>query len=108
MSKHEYSLDLTSLEPIDKLDEEELALHKEIKSGNYVLHSDEDTKHKYAKIFKAANSRSKAISLRLQENDYIGIKAKAMELGLPYQSLINSIIHRFLSGDLRSKMNSAE
>lgn len=101
MSK-KYMLDISQLEPIDDLDDEELDLYNEIKSGNYVLHTDDETRKKYAHIFKEAEQRSRAISLRLKESDYIGIKAKAMELGLPYQSLINSIIHRFLSGELNS------
>lgn len=103
MSKKEYTVDLTQLEVVDTLDEEELDLYNEIKTGHYVLNSDEATKQKYAQIFKEAQQRSRAISLRLQENDYIGIKAKAMALGMPYQSLINSIIHQFLSGELHSK-----
>ena len=107
MNKQEYTIDLTQLEPIDELDNEELEIYNEIKAGNYVLHSDEETKQRYAKIFKESNRRRRAISLRLQENDYIGIKAKAMELGIPYQSLINSIIHRFLSGDFRSNVKGA-
>lgn len=104
MNKKQYTIDLTQLDPIDKLDKEELDLYNEIKAGHYVLHSDEKTKQKYANIFKDANRRSRAISLRLQENDYIGIKARAMELGIPYQSLINSIIHRFLTGNLNSNI----
>ncbi len=92
-------LNFTELEPIDELDDEEIAIHKSLKNGEYEsLNSSE--KQKYSKIFKESNKRSKAISLRLQERDYIGIKAKAMELGMPYQSLINSIIHTFLTGNL--------
>lgn len=97
-----YVIDVSQLKPIDQLDEEELDLYNEIKAGNYILHSDEATRKNYAHIFKEAEQRSRAISLRLKESDYIGIKAKAMELGMPYQSLINSIIHRFLSGELNS------
>jgi len=105
MDKKKYSIDLTQLEAVDKLDKEELELYDELKLGNYILHSDEKTKQKYANMFKDANRRSRAISLRLQENDYIGIKARAMELGIPYQSLINSIIHRFLTGNLNVNMS---
>lgn len=101
MKKHD-TLDLMDLEPVDQLDEEELVIHKELITGNTISVDSTETRARYAKIFKESNKRSKAINLRLQENDYIGIKAKAMELGMPYQSLINSIIHRFLTGDLHS------
>lgn len=104
MSKGKYTIDLAQLEVVDTLDDEELDLYNEIKAGNYVISFDDETKQKYAQIFKESQQRSRAISLRLQENDYIGIKAKAMALGMPYQSLINSIIHQFLSGELRSNV----
>lgn len=46
-------------------------------------------------------SRSRAVNVRLKEQDYLGLKTKAAELGMPYQSLLNSIIHRFLIGELK-------
>jgi predicted DNA binding CopG/RHH family protein len=38
----------------------------------------------------------------MTENDYRGIKYRAADEGLPYQSLISSIIHRYLTGQLIS------
>ena len=90
--------EIMSLEPIDQLDEEESIVHQELQKGNFILHNDE--KNKYANIFKAANRKRKALSLRMPENDYIGIKTRALALGMPYQALINSVLHRFLTGDL--------
>ncbi len=98
--KEELLFDVTQLEPVDDLDDEELSIHHDLISGKYVLHTDEGTKNKYAKIFKESNHRRKALSLRMLENDYIGIKAKALALGMPYQVLINSVLHRYLTGDL--------
>ena len=100
MSKDKY-LDLSALEPLDDLDDEELEFHKTLTNGETISIDSKDTRKYYAKIFKASNSRSRAISLRLQEQDYIGIKAKALELGIPYQSLLNSIIHQYLTGKLQ-------
>ena len=105
--KKESVLDFTSLEPVDNLDEEELAIHQDLINGKYQSIDSTEVRKHYVKVFKEANKRSKAISLRLQESDYIGIKVKARELGLPYQSLINSIIHRFLTDDLDFKMKKA-
>lgn len=92
--------DIMSLEPVDKLDEEELAFHQQLQKGNFVLRNDEKIKNKYTDIFRASNRKRKALSLRMPENDYIEIKAKALALGMPYQALINSVLHRFLTGDL--------
>lgn len=94
------AIDVTKLEPVDNLDEEELEIHQHLRDGNFVAHFDQTTKKKYAKIFKAANRQRKALSLRMPSNDYIEIKARALALGMPYQTLINSLIHRYLTGEL--------
>ena len=99
--KKKLLFDITQLEPIDELDEEELSIHKDIQAGKGLLCNDEVVMMKYAKIFKEANHKRKALSIRMLEADYIGIKTKALELGMPYQSLINSVIHRYLTGDLK-------
>ena len=101
MSKQLLPLDVSQLEPIDNLDKEELAMHNDLCKGKLILRTDKATKDSYSKIFKTSNHKRKALSLRMLENDYIGIKTKALELGMPYQVLINSVIHRYLIGDLR-------
>lgn len=43
------------------------------------------------------------ISLRL-DGDLIGeLKREALRLGIPYQTLISSILHRFVTGELIDK-----
>lgn len=46
------------------------------------------------------NTKPKAISIRINEDDLNGIKEKADRVGMPYQTLINTIIHRYVSGDI--------
>jgi len=45
--------------------------------------------------------KNKRINIRLAEQDLIGIQTKAVEEGLPYQTLISSILHKYLRGILR-------
>jgi predicted DNA binding CopG/RHH family protein len=99
--KEKILIDISQLEPVDKLDKEELALHKLLEQGKFELKTDKKTLNKYAQIFKHSNNERKALSLRMPKKDYLDIKAKALELGLPYQALINSLVHRFLTGELR-------
>jgi len=47
--------------------------------------------------------KDKGITIRLYDHDYKGIQKKAMELGIPYQTLISGIIHRYVEGELTSK-----
>ncbi|OPY67313.1 MAG: hypothetical protein A4E57_02375 [Syntrophorhabdaceae bacterium PtaU1.Bin034] len=47
--------------------------------------------------------KDKRITIRLYEHDFQGIQKKALEMGIPYQTLISGIIHRYIEGDLTSK-----
>lgn len=52
---------------------------------------------------KAKNSKRKSISLRLLENDLEKIKTEAIKVGLPYQTLISSIVHQYVNGHFAGK-----
>ena len=44
--------------------------------------------------------KDKRINLRLSQKDYRQIQLKAVEEGMPYQTLIASIVHKYLNGAL--------
>lgn len=46
------------------------------------------------------NPARKAVSVRFAEDDLRKLKAKAMERGVPYQTLLNSLVHQFVEGRL--------
>jgi len=48
--------------------------------------------------------KDKRINLRLSEKDYHQIQIKAIEEGIPYQTFISSIIHKYLNGSLSPKV----
>jgi len=47
--------------------------------------------------------KDKRITIRLYDHDFKGIQKKAMEMGIPYQTLISAIIHRYIEGELITK-----
>ena len=47
--------------------------------------------------------KDKRNTIRLYDHDYKGIQKKAMEMGIPYQTLISGVIHRYIEGDLTLK-----
>ncbi len=47
--------------------------------------------------------KDKRINLRISEKDYHQIQIKAIEEGIPYQTFISSIIHKYLNGSLSPK-----
>ena len=49
-------------------------------------------------LAKLKIAKSESISIRLTSPDLESIKAKAIEEGLPYQTLISSIIHQYANG----------
>jgi predicted DNA binding CopG/RHH family protein len=49
---------------------------------------------------KATIAKDKRITLRLSSADLEGIRARAIEEGIPYQTLISSVIHKYVTGRL--------
>jgi predicted DNA binding CopG/RHH family protein len=51
----------------------------------------------------AANTMAKdqRMNIRIGKRDLEGIKAKALEEGMPYQTLVASIIHKYVNGKLK-------
>ncbi len=52
-------------------------------------------------------TKRKAINLKVLESDIERFKSKALEEGMPYQTLINSILHKYITGQLIDKRSIA-
>lgn len=55
-------------------------------------------------IAKNTLKKDKRINIRLSSNDLEALKTNAVELGLPYQTLVSSILHQYASGRLIQKI----
>lgn len=51
---------------------------------------------------KATLAKNRHISIRLPERDLLRLRARASELGIPYQTLIGSILHRYAEGKVKA------
>ncbi|OFY71565.1 MAG: antitoxin [Bacteroidetes bacterium RBG_13_42_15] len=60
----------------------------------------QEQKKKYQRYARNTFLKNKRINIRLTEKDLINIKAKSLEEGIPYQSLISSVLHKYLTGKL--------
>ena len=58
---------------------------------------------RYKEYAKATVRKDKRVNIRMSEKDLIRIRKKAMEEGLPYQTLISSILHRYANNRLVDK-----
>ncbi len=47
---------------------------------------------------KATIAKTTQVKVRLSERDLRKIKAKAIEIGIPYQTLIDSVLHQYATG----------
>ncbi len=84
------------------VDEEEKALIAAIESPDFVPGKNALTPARMKELQAAAratiNEGRAKISLRLPRSDLARLKARALREGMPYQTLINSILHKAASG----------
>ncbi len=59
---------------------------------------------RYASYAKAANRRDRSVSLRMNSRDLLALQARASQAGLPYQTLINALIHKYVQGEVELKI----
>ena len=84
------------------LDDEEKEIMEAFERGEF--DSDEELSEEIKlEIEQAAKAtlKRRAISIRLQERDLRRIKMRAQQDGVPYQTLIQSVLHRYAEGTLK-------
>jgi predicted DNA binding CopG/RHH family protein len=68
------------------------------------------TKAKLAKFRAAARAtaiKDRRVNIRLSSGDLQDIQVKALEEGLPYQTLIASVLHKYVTGRLAEREDQA-
>ncbi|MFH1856707.1 MAG: hypothetical protein ABH836_05750 [Candidatus Omnitrophota bacterium] len=92
-----------------KYDKEEKDILDAYESGKMKLSKPSKKEIKAVKT-AAENTfkKDKRITIRLYSRDFKGIQKKAMEMGMPYQTLISTIIHRYVEGEWTKQGNSAK
>lgn len=87
-----------------KYNEEEKQLLDDYRIGK--IKTRKPSKDEIEKIKKVARNtfkKDKRITIRLYDHDFRGIQKKALEMGIPYQTLISGMIHRYVEGNLIEK-----
>ena len=90
------------------LDAFEQAILSDYESG--VLVSSAPTKaelKKYQDAARATFIKDRRINIRLSSPDVMDLQARAAEEGIPYQTMITSILHKFATGRLTEKRPAA-
>ena len=80
---------------IDFLDKEEEEIYNSMETDEWVSDFNSEIKEKYEAYASSSLKKERRINIRMTERDYKKIQARAMQEGIPYQSLISMLIHKF-------------
>jgi predicted DNA binding CopG/RHH family protein len=80
------------------LDRDELELARSIENGEWVSDLTKKERKQYEEYARYSLNKQKRINIRMNERDLRKIRAKAIEEGIPYQSLIAMLIHKYNEG----------
>ena len=58
---------------------------------------------RYQEYARATFRKDKRVNIRISEKDLTKIQKRALQEGLPYQTLISSILHKYVTGQLKQK-----
>jgi predicted DNA binding CopG/RHH family protein len=85
-----------------KLDQEEQEILNAFESGN--LKQSKNAKQiqkRHQSYAEAMVKKDSRINIRLSSKDLRGLQKKALAEGIPYQTFVASILHKFVEGRLR-------
>lgn len=84
-----------------KLDKEEQDILEAYEKGEMKLSPlSKQEKVKVKAMAVRTFRKDRRVTIRLYDHDLKGIQKKAMEKGVPYQTLISGMIHQYVEGDL--------
>ena len=82
-----------------KLTKDERDLLKSYNKDEWVPTKDIEADRKQLRRYaKAALRKDRRVNIRISENDLLELQRKAVQEGLPYQTLISSILHKYING----------
>lgn len=58
---------------------------------------------RYVQAARHTLKKDRRVNIRLAQVDLAGIQTRAFEEGLPYQTLISSVLHKYVTGSLVTK-----
>ena len=86
------------------LDSQEKEILNDYENDEYVEVPEMGTEiRKHVEYAKATFLKNKRINIRISQKDLESIQRKALEEGIPYQTLIASLIHKYITGKLVEK-----
>lgn len=84
-----------------KLSKEEKMLLDAVEAGEFVSALTEPRKVELEAIANNTVKKDKRVNIRISNRDLTAIRSRASEEGIPYQTFVSSIIHKYISGSLQ-------
>ncbi|MDI6789497.1 MAG: antitoxin [Thermodesulfobacteriota bacterium] len=87
-----------------KLNKEEKDILESVERGEWRRIPDFDKEAKrYQESARVTLRKDKRVNIRMTERDIVRFQKKAIAEGLPYQTLISSVLHKYINGRLVEK-----
>jgi predicted DNA binding CopG/RHH family protein len=84
-----------------KLPKEEQRLLDSVEKGEWERIPDfKNEQARYREAARATLRKDKRVNIRMTERDLVHLQKAAMHEGLPYQTFISSILHKYINGRL--------
>jgi predicted DNA binding CopG/RHH family protein len=84
-----------------RLDREEAELLDSYEAGEWrSVEGREAEGRRYHEYARATFGKDRRVNIRISSKDLEGLQRRALEEGIPYQTLIASILHKYVSGRL--------
>ena len=91
----------------DQLNTEEREILEKFERGELKSASGADREMEIAaQAARNTFNKTRRVNLRVTERDFNRAHARAREEGIPYQTLLSSVIHKYLAGRLTEKRSS--
>lgn len=85
----------------DKINKEEQDFLKSFERGEWKsVNNLESRKSDLKNYARTTMRKEKRVNIRISERDLRELQRKAIQEGLPYQTFISSILHKFINGNL--------
>lgn len=88
---------------MSKVDAYEQEILKAYDSGKLKSVATKNELEKFKAAARATAIKDRRVNIRLSSLDLSDIQVKAMQEGVPYQTLIASVLHKFVTGRLSEK-----
>lgn len=91
---------------MSRLDKEETEILKAFEEGKLKSVSTPGRLKKLRDAAEATFKKDRRINIRISGKDLEAIQRRALEEGIPYQTLVSSVLHKYVSGNLEETRHS--